>query len=474
MCAEHAVPEAECPFCNSERVEALGMCGEHGIPEALCFACHPDLAPAFQAEKDWCAEHERPESQCWLCHPDRDPSRRQAAADLPPGDIALEQAPVAVPAGAPRSRRPPTASCTKQDLRVRFATAEVAASIGLEYARAETRRITQTIECNATLEHDRNRHAQLSAAAAGRVETVEVDLGDRVAAGQVLAVLSAPEVGSAKASLIASRAALDLWERSAARERDLLERGVSTERDALEATSSLAEARSAAARAAEELRRLGLTAQQVEEVAETGDTSPRLPLLAPFAGIVVDRFASAGEAAEPGQPVLAVADASRVWALLDVWESDVPLVRAGQPVVVSLDALPGETFGGRLSWVAERVDPVTRTLAARAVLANPDGRLKAQLFGRAHVYVRESQAAVVVPQDAVQWEGCCNVVFVRRDDTLFEPRKVLLGTSTGAVYEVLDGLAPGDVVVTKGAFLLKTELLKGSIGAGCCDAVAGA
>ena len=83
--------------------------------------------------------------------------------------------------------------------------------------------------------------------------------------------------------------------------------------------------------------------------------------------------------------------------------------------------------------------------------------------------VRDHYAATVVPVDAVQWEGCCNVVFVRRSDVLYEPRKVTLGVNTGTVYEVLRGLRPGEEVVTQGSFLLKTELLKGSIGAGCCE-----
>ena len=74
-----------------------------------------------------------------------------------------------------------------------------------------------------------------------------------------------------------------------------------------------------------------------------------------------------------------------------------------------------------------------------------------------------------MPVDAVQWEGCCNVVFVKQSETLYEPRKVLLGVNTGTAYEVLDGLTGGEEVVTQGSFLLKTELLKGSIGAGCCE-----
>ena len=81
----------------------------------------------------------------------------------------------------------------------------------------------------------------------------------------------------------------------------------------------------------------------------------------------------------------------------------------------------------------------------------------------------DGQQTLVVPESAVQWEGCCNIVFVRKSETVFEPRKVQLGMATGTVYEVLRGIEAGDEVVTEGSYLLKTEILKGSIGAGCCE-----
>jgi cobalt-zinc-cadmium efflux system membrane fusion protein len=96
------------------------------------------------------------------------------------------------------------------------------------------------------------------------------------------------------------------------------------------------------------------------------------------------------------------------------------------------------------------------------------------MFANAIVSVRDRRPALVVPVAAVQWEGCCNVVFVKKSETEYEPRKVHLGSSTGTVYEVRSGLTGGEEVVTQGSFLLKTEILKSSIGAGCCELVPGA
>jgi cobalt-zinc-cadmium efflux system membrane fusion protein len=119
--------------------------------------------------------------------------------------------------------------------------------------------------------------------------------------------------------------------------------------------------------------------------------------------------------------------------------------------------------------VAPALDPRTRTLKARAEVPNPDGLLRAGTFAKALVTVSPQAPALLVPKSAVQWEGCCNVAFVRRSDVVFEPRKLRLGPATDRHYVVLDGLAEGDEVVTTGSFLLKTEILKGSIGAGCCE-----
>jgi len=115
------------------------------------------------------------------------------------------------------------------------------------------------------------------------------------------------------------------------------------------------------------------------------------------------------------------------------------------------------------------VDAQTRTLKARAELANPDGLLRAGMFARAIITEAKEDPVLVVSKEAVQWEGCCNVVFVRRSDVLFEPRKVRLGCEIDGFLEVQDGLSDGEEIVTTGSFALKTEILKGSIGAGCCE-----
>ena len=458
----HALRAEGCPWCTPSLIEQRGTCGEHGVPEALCSRCDAALIPAFKAQSDWCGEHAVPESQCVLCDPSRAPAGARATPP-PPGSVEL------VAAEVPKSARPPSATCATERLQVQFLSAQIARDAGLEYAQAQERRVVQVLSCTAEVAYDANHYAHVAARAPGIVRAVARDLGDRVAAGELLAVVTSSELGAAKADLLEAQTRVGLWERNHEREQRLWRQNLSKERDALEAESELALSRVSAARAAQELRNFGLSEGEIAAVSSGRDTSAELSVRAPFAGTIVARHAALGEVVRTDAPLFAVADTSKVWALLDVREGDLRRVRVGQPLSLSLDGLGGEAFAGRVTWVSAELNRRTRTLQARAELDNPAGLLRAGMFGRAAVQVHAPEARVLVPKAAVQWEGCCNVVFVRQSERLFLPRKVRLGHEAGAQWVVESGLNPGETVVTTGSFLLKTEILKGSIGAGCCE-----
>lgn len=379
------------------------------------------------------------------------------------------QAPVVDP--LPRSQRAPDVRCTKTEAIVTLASAEVARTVNLGFARAEVRPITLSLERNAEIAYNGNRYARLSSRAPGVVSEVLKDLGQHVKQGEVLAVVDSVDLGSAKAELLQALETVNLWQTTAAAERALVGRGAGIEREAREAETRLAESRISLAKARQHLRNLGLSQPQIEAVEKENDTSALLQLHAPFDGLVVERSAVVGEVVEPTSALFGVADTGVMWALIDLQEQDLPVVAAGQSVTVSADGLRGRVFGGPLAWISTGLDPRTRTLKARAEVDNGAGLLRAHMFARATIAARTGQPAITVPKEAVQWEGCCNIVFIKADEagTRFQPVKVHLGADTGDRYEVLSGLVGGETVVTRGSFLLKTEILKGSIGAGCCE-----
>lgn len=466
-CEKHHLPRSACPFCDSSVVQKSAWCGEHGLPEALCWICHPALVAAYKAEGDWCAEHNLPESHCALCNPSV-ASKSPSSSDEGPSDVRLVSAP------EPQRRvRAPNVECLTGKQRVQFRSADIAKQAGLEFASVAKRSISQTLECNAETDYNGNRYARIASRAAGLVRQVEKDLGDRVSAGESLAIVDSAELAAAKAESLQSAALVTLWEKNHARKHGLLEKGIVSEKDDLEAESKLAESQIALSRCKERLKSLGFVEAQIADLISRNDTSSVLTVTAPFGGVVVERTAVVGELVDTSKSLFAVADMSRIWAMLDVYEADAYKIHAGQPVVFAVDGLPGERFGGTVTWVSTRIDPKTRTLKARAEVDNSPGLLKANMFGRAQITVHDKEPLLVVPKTAVQWDGCCNLAFVRLSDVLYEPRKLRLGCDLGEHYEVKEGLAEADSVVTQGSYLLKTEIMKSSIGAGCCEAGAG-
>lgn len=482
FCEEHQIAEAQCVFCDPSLVESLGFCNGHGVAEAYCYQCNAALIPAFKAVGDWCAGHDRPESQCYICNPHLDPANKEPNDGASPTSETLgrsdrEELDLArsfAPSTVPRRQRPPTVTCTKQNLIVRFDDPSIARAAGLEIAPVQQRPISKVVECNAEVVYDENRYAVVSAQLSGVAAEVHKDLGAMVRKGEPLVTITSAPLGAAQAAYLQALAGVTLWERNHARETRLLESGVSTETDFLEAETGLAEARIQASQTRQILLSLGLSEREIETIATEGETRGRYVLRAPFDGSVVDRSITMGEVVEPSVPLFSVADVTHIWGFLDLYESDLAEIRTGNPVILEVEALPGRAFPGFVTWISSALDPRTRTLRARAEFDNADGLLRANMFAQASVVVRNQVSALVVPTASVQWEGCCNVVFVKKTDSTYEPRKVHLGVATGSVYEILEGLSEGEEVVTTGSFLLKTEILKGSIGAGCCEVDPGA
>lgn len=481
-CDRHNVPD--CPFCSPEVLETMGFCRGHGVPEAVCTKCRDDLEAAFRAEGDWCNGHGLPESHCEACNPgtlDKYQSSNakpvQSAQATPEVAVFKSDAPrsqaqpgvAVIKSDVPRSQAAPSLACTTDSSVVRFASNDVANRVGLQFDEAQRTKLRKTLDAPATVEYDSRAHARLAPRASGTVIEVRHDLGDRVEAGDVLVILDAAALGEAKSELLQASARVALWERNSERERGLLEKGLSTERESLEAETQLVECGIHLASAEQHLANLGLNAEQIAAVKANRDTSSLLSIAAPFRGVVVGLDAVLGESVSPATSVVDIADTSSMWVMLDVEQSEIRHVEIGQPVLLTADGWAGETQGGRVTWMSSEVDRRTRTVKVRAEFDNSEGILRAHGFGAAKIVTRDDDEAVLIPKTAVQWEGCCNVAFERISDTEFAPRKLRLGYETEDHYEVLQGLTGGETLVTQGSFILKTELRKGSIGAGCCE-----
>lgn len=438
-CQSHGVPESHCYKCNPKltfsgapgAAAEEAWCGEHGVPDAVCTKCKPQLIAKFIEAGDYCREHGLPESVCPLCHPEL---LQAAGHELP--------------------------VFPKPGTKVRLKSAETEREAGIGTTVVSLRRFARSIDVVGQVEFDGNHLARLSARGEGLVTEVLVDLGDEVKRGQPLVVLASASIGQDQSRLVAAKARLTTAQSALAREQSLQSSGISPKKSVEQAQAEVA-----AAQADYDSARAALRAAGASESGSGGTYG----LTSPFDGTVVSRAAVIGKTVSAESPLVEVANLSVMWVLLEVPEDVASSVRPGQKVALKLEGLGGEVREGLISRMSASVDPHTRTVSARVYLPNPDRSLRAGLFVRAKIEVAAERDALLVPRDAVQRAEGRVLVFVRSGPGEYEPVAVELGASTETEVEVNRGLAPGAAVVTTGAFVLKTEILKDSIGAGCTD-----
>lgn len=319
---------------------------------------------------------------------------------------------------------------------------------------------------------DEDRTARLGAPAGGRVVSVRVSPGARVAKGAVLVTLQSPEAGAAQSDLskataaVASARAQATYARSA-RERAgrLLALKAIPRQDAERAIADDELARASLAQAEAELRRARSTATQLGVGATTA--AGEIALRSPLAGVVLARTAVPGSVVEAGAPLVVVTDPSTLWVTVSAPEALAGLFRTGGQLRFTVPAHPAETFTARVDAVGAGLDPATRTLSVRAVAPNGDGRLKPEMLATVQVVGVGTVRAVVLPDSAVQLVDGKPTVFLARPDgkggAQLVPREVEVGSRSAGTVAITRGLAPGDVVVVAGAFAVKAQLQKGSM-----------
>lgn len=365
---------------------------------------------------------------------------------------------------------------------VSLRTVETVRKAGIQTAPVEERALAQYVTANGVIEFDQTRYAELSPLAPGKIWRVLKTEGEPVAKGEVLGLVAAPDVATAKAGFLQGLLQVDV--RSKVVERlNSVEPGVVAVRDLKQAEASLADAKLTRFKSLQALKNLGLSInldqmlrldkdQRARYLSVLGvpqsvlhDTNPAalptnlLPLIAPFDGEVVRRDMVEGEVVTSSQVQMVVADPSRMWIRLDVRQEDAPEVKIGQQVRFDPDNAGLAKAIGNITWIRRDTDQKTRTVRVRAEVDNEKGLLRPNTFGTGHILVRSSQQVVALPTKAIQREGKNYFVFVQIDDTVFEQRHVTLGIHTREFTEVRSGVRPGETVVTTGSHILKSAIV---------------
>jgi len=306
---------------------------------------------------------------------------------------------------------------------------------GVKTALAETKLLETAVRAVGRVVAEETTLEDVSLKIRGWVGEVRIDaLGDPVKRGEVLFTAYSPELYAAQEEYLQAL-------RSQARAR---------------ATSAPERADYLVRAARNRLRLWDIAPTDLERLTNSGEPLEHLPIRSPATGYVVEKKVARGSAFEPGERLYRIAPLAKVWIEAEVYEYELPLVRAGQAATVTLPYMPERTFDATVAYVYPTLDPKTRTARLRLELPNPDLALRPDMYANVRVQVDRGER-LVVPQSAVLYAGERSFVFRALGDGRFRPQPVEVGLRSGEQVEILSGLDPGDPIVTSGTFLVASE-----------------
>ncbi|MCO4781136.1 MAG: efflux RND transporter periplasmic adaptor subunit [Candidatus Cloacimonetes bacterium] len=461
---EHKLEIGTCAFCDPKLIESLGFCHGHGVPEAFCTRCNSDLIVAFQHLNDWCKEHKLPESQCQLCKSKKQPNKKTSKIGLKLFANTTF-----------RSQSKPNQDCKNQDALIRFIDSKIMKKSGIKTSKLAQSMDQNIVSCNAQIKYNQNKLAHITPRAKGVLTTISKDIGDSVLQGEVLAKIHSNEFSIAKSEYFQALTLVKLWEQNHQSELALQQDGATSSREVLQTKTKLVESQIIVEKSLQKLRNLGLNSDQIKHLKASSKSDSKLSILSPFNGHISKRHAVTGEMVTTSKSLFTVVDTSKMWAFLDILPSDLTKVNIGQNVEVKIPELSPLLFSGVISWIDSAISESSRTLKAKVELSNQNQMLKSGMFGTANIIINNNINSLLVHKSSVQWDGCCNVIFIKNSPQSFITKKVTLKPSgVNKDYYLAQGdIKTNDEVATTGSFLLKTELMKDNIGAGCCEADSG-
>jgi Cu(I)/Ag(I) efflux system membrane fusion protein/cobalt-zinc-cadmium efflux system membrane fusion protein len=318
-------------------------------------------------------------------------------------------------------------------------SAEEQKSIGVRTSEAKKAELGREIRAVGRVEQPETRLSTISARVGGRIDRLMLDFtGQSVRRGQAIAQIYSPEV---VATAEEYRLALETRRRFD---------------DTKAQPTAVQQADELVAASRRRLELWGLTPEQIQGIAAESEAPIHITIHSNSTGIVVERKVTEGQYVREGDVLFTTADLSRVWVLADVYEPDMPAVYVGQPVEITSDALPGVKLPGRVSFIEPQAQAETRTVRVRAEVDNPGLRLRPGMYVNATLRT-DGGRVLAVPRSAVLHTGTRTVVYVAKDDGVFEGRVVEAGPPAGENVPILAGLKEGERVVVNGTFMIDSQ-----------------
>lgn len=336
-------------------------------------------------------------------------------------------------------------------------SADEQARAGVKLEEVNSRTFEDFVSVTATIRPNQDRIAKIAPRVEGRIVSVSANLGDTVSAGQSLAIMDSLAIGEAQSTLLRAQSSARVAQADFKRAESLSAEEIIPQKELLRARGELERASAESRAAGDRLRLLGGAASA------SGRAQSTFALTAPFAGTVIQKKATTGELGSPADAVFTIADLSKVWIEANLTDQLLSKVKIGAAATVTVGAYPGESFSGRVAYIANVLDKDSRTIAARIEVPNKDGRLKPEMFATANIATGGKLEAISVPDEAILLLQGQPTVFVSEGGS-FDPRAIEVGEKISGRTVIKSGLKPKEQVVAAGAYALKARLLKSQIG----------
>jgi cobalt-zinc-cadmium efflux system membrane fusion protein len=309
--------------------------------------------------------------------------------------------------------------------------------------------IARELPASGRVQCDDARIARLAALVPGQVRGLRVSIGDEVHQGDVVFSLNSRDAALAIEDRVDATRDVDLAAKTLAMNKDLFEHKAVSRIVLDQSQTDYDKARARLERTETALSAFGLGAEANSAV---------IPVASPLAGTVLERHISEGQFVQADSaPLIVVADLSSVWVMADVFERDLSSLHTGDAATVTTAAYPNEEFHARITHIGDAVDPATRAVPVRLVVANPQGRLKPEMFATIRVDIGATEPALTLPSSAILTEGDHDFVYVEIKPGVFARKPVEVSVEAGDERRVKGGLTAGDRVVTTGALLLRGQ-----------------
>lgn len=344
---------------------------------------------------------------------------------------------------------------------------------GVEVRPVELRSVPQILHVTGRLALNENRTWRVGAVTEGRVVEVDANPGDVVSAGQVLARMHTHEIHDARASYrkaLADLSAAKQNEAYAAKARDREKRLYALKAASLaqveNAETMLKASQTARVNAEAEVERtrrhlvdfLDVTAEESKSA-----DSDLIPIKSPASAVVLTRNVTPGTVLQPSAEAFVLSDLHSLWMIASVSEENLPRLRINMPVQVFVRAYGDHPFAASIQHVGEVLDATTRTVMVRIEIPNVGAKLKPEMYAIGDIALGGSEPGMFIPESAPQEVNGQNSVFVQIDADHFQVRPIDSGRTIEGALQVIHGLKPGEQVVTRGSFVLKSQLLKSSL-----------